>query len=145
MDKRAIIMKESYKYAKQIADSAEILKKLKKNYKIAILSNCTHKEIKRLLQGARIDSSCYDKIIGKDEVEHPKPYPDEIFKAEKLLKEKAEYIIGDSLQDIKAGKNAKVKIINVLTGNTPKEKLIKAKPDYIIKSIKYIPKILRGD
>lgn len=144
MDKREIVMKETYKYAKQIKHSGKILKNLKKDYRIAILSNCTHKEIKRILEGAKIKKESYDILIGKDEVKHAKPYPDEIFKAEKLLKEKASYIIGDSLQDIKAGKKARVKIITVLTGNTPKESLIKAKPNYIINSIKDVPKILKG-
>ena len=145
MDKRKIVMKETYKYARQIQNSGKILKMLKKYYRIAILSNCTHKEIKKLLDAAKIKKGIYDILIGKDEVIHAKPYPDEIFKAEKLLKEKAEFVIGDSLQDIKAGKKAKVRIIIVLTGNTPKEKLINSKPDYIIKSIRDIPKILRGD
>lgn len=142
MDKRGIVMKKTYRYAKQIKHSAKILKKLKKYYRIAILSNCTHKEIKRLLEGAKIGKECYDIIIGKDEVKHAKPNPDEIFKAEKLLKEKADYLIGDSLQDIKAAKRAKVKIINVLTGNTPRESLIKAKPNHIVNSIRDVPKIL---
>ena len=51
-------------------------------------------------------------------------------------------MVGDSLQDINAARSAKVKIITVLTGNTPKERLINAKPDYIVNSIKDVQKIL---
>jgi len=138
-----IVIKETYKYAKQIDNSAKVLKTLKKNYRIAVLSNCIHKEIFALLKGAKIPHNLVDRVIGKDEVKHTKPYPDEIFKAEKLLHEKAKFMIGDSIFDIKAAKKAKTKVISVLTGNTPKTKIIKAKPDYILRSVKYLPKLLK--
>jgi pyrophosphatase PpaX len=138
-----LIIKETNKYAKQIDNSARVLKKLKKKYRIAILSNCTHKEMLALLKGAGINYKMFNLLIGKDEVKHAKPCPDEIFKAEKLTREKADFMIGDSLQDIKAAKKAKIKIISVLTGNTPKTKIIKAKPDYILNSIKGLPKLLK--
>lgn len=144
-DKRKFIIEKTYRFARQIKNSAKILKNLKKYFRIAIASNCTHKEIIKLLSGAKIKKDCYNLIIGKDEVKYAKPYPDEIFKAEKLMKEEADFMIGDSLQDVKAAKRAKVKVIVVLTGNTTKTKLIKSKPDYIINDISYLKKILRGD
>ncbi|MEW6063417.1 MAG: HAD family hydrolase [Nanoarchaeota archaeon] len=145
-ERRNIVIKETSKYARAIPGAISALKKLKKKYRIAIISNCVHREMLALLKGAKIKNKLFDKLIGKDEVKHPKPYPDEIFKAEKLFHENADYLVGDSVWDIKAAKKAKVKIVTVLTGNTPKEKLIKAKPDYIIKSIKELPKILKkGD
>ena len=140
--KRRFVIKETYRYVKQIDKSSKILKDLKKHYRIALISNCVHQEIKKMLDFAKIRKESYDFIIGKDEVKHPKPYPDEIFKAEKLAKEKADFMVGDSLQDIKAARRAKIRIITVLTGNTPKERLINAKPDYIVNSIKDVPKIL---
>jgi len=139
------VINETYKYSKQILSAASTLKKIKKNYNIAILSNCKHKEIFALLKGAGIKKSLFNKIIGKDEVKHGKPYPDEIFKAEKLMHEKADFIIGDSLQDIKAAKKARIKVISVLTGNTPKSQIIKANPDYIIKNIKGLQSLLKEE
>jgi len=142
-ERRDIVVKETSKYARAIPGAINALKKLKKLYRIAIISNCIHKEILALLKGAGINHKLFDKIIGKDEVRHAKPYPDEIFKAEKLFHEKAFCLVGDSLWDIKAARMAKVRIITVLTGNTKKEKLIKARPDYIINSIEYLPKLLQ--
>ena len=142
-ERKDIVIRESYKYTRAIPGAIASLKKLKKKYRIAIISNCIHKEMLALLKGAKINKNLFDKLIGKDEVKHAKPYPDEIFKAEKLFHEKASYLIGDSLWDIKAARRAKIKIITVLTGNTPIKILIKAKPDYIVRSIKYVPKILK--
>ncbi len=141
-DKRRFVVKETYKYARQIKNSSKVLKYLKEKYRIALLSNCTHNEILVLLKGAKISVSLFDKIIGANDVKHAKPYPDEIFKAEKLFHEKAQYMIGDSLQDIRAAKKAKVKIISVLTGNTPKSEITKYNPNYIIKDISKLKRIL---
>ena len=142
-ERRDIVVKETYKYAKAIPGAINALKQLNKKYRIAIISNCVHKEMLALLKGARINKKLFDKLIGKDEVKHGKPYPDEIFKAEKLFHEKASYLIGDSVWDIKAARRAKVKVITVLTGNTPINRLLKEKPDYIVKNIKYVSKILK--
>ena len=51
-------------------------------------------------------------------------------------------MIGDSIFDIQAGKAAKFKTVAVLTGNDSKAKLKKEKPNYILKSIKDLPKII---
>ena len=136
------VTKETYKYTKQIENSSNILKNLKRDYEIGLLSNCQHKEINVLLKGAKIDKKLFDIIIGKDDVKKSKPYPDEIFKAEHLLKTKAKYMVGDSIYDIQAGKKAKVKTIAVLTGNDTLKNIKKEKPYKIIKSIKYIKEVL---
>ena len=141
-DRTNFVIKETHKYSRQIDSSALVLKKLKENYKLALLSNCSHKEIEVLLKSAKINKNLFDVIIGKDEVKMAKPYPDEIFKAEQILKIKAEYIVGDSIYDIRAGKKAKIKTIAVLTGNDKIENIKKEKPYKIIKSIKYIEKVL---
>lgn len=141
-DRTNFVIKETYKYTKQIDNASLILKKLREKYEIGLLSNCRHKEIDALLKGAKIDKKLFDIIIGKDEVKRSKPYPDEIFKAEHLLRRKAVYIIGDSIYDIRAGKKAKVKTIAVLTGNDKLNNIKKEKPYKIIKSIKYLVNIL---
>lgn len=142
-DRTDIVIKETYKYARQIKGSFEVLKNLKKNYTIGLLSNCQHKEINALLKGAKIDKSLFDIIIGKDDVKKSKPSPDEIFKAEHLLHKKARYMVGDSIYDIMAGKKARVRTIAVLTGNDKIKNLRKEKPYKILKSIKELPKILK--
>jgi HAD superfamily hydrolase (TIGR01549 family) len=139
-----ILIKKTYKYAKQIPDTYEILKLLKKDYDLALLSNCSKKNALALLKGARIVKNIFKIIIGYDDVKHSKPYPDEIFKAEKLDHHKAGFIVGDSVYDIIAGKKAHVKTIAVLTGNYSKILLKKQNPDYIINSLRELPKLLNS-
>jgi HAD superfamily hydrolase (TIGR01549 family) len=137
-------IKKTAKYVKPIKNVIKTLKILKKEYKIALVTNCTHKELNPLLKHSKINRKLFDVIIGHDDVKRTKPYPDEIFKAEKLLHIEANYHVGDSIYDIIAAKRAKVKSIAVLTGVSGKNKLKKYKPDYIIKDINYLPKLLRN-
>ncbi len=130
------------KKQKPIKGAIKALKKLKKEYELAIVSNCRSDEIPRILRNAKINPKIFDIKIGNDNVSHPKPFPDEILKAEKLLHLKADYMVGDSIYDIIAGKRAKVKTIAVLTGNTPISILKKYKPDKILKSAADLPKFL---
>jgi len=141
-DHNQAIIKKYHKYAKAKPGTIITLKKLKKKYKIAIVSNTTHKEILSLLKGAKINKNYFNLIIGNDEVKHSKPRPDEILEAEKLTHHKAEFMIGDSIYDIIAGKKAKVKTIAIISGRYTRNKLKKEKPTHIIKKIKDILKII---
>jgi phosphoglycolate phosphatase len=52
------------------------------------------------------------------------------------------FIIGDTIHDIKAAKDAGVKVIAVATGAYPKEQLSKLKPDYLVDNLKDTEKII---
>jgi phosphoglycolate phosphatase-like HAD superfamily hydrolase len=73
----------------------------------------------------------------------PKPAPDEIIKAEKLLKQKADYMVGDTVYDIIAARKAKVKSIGVTSGLQDYNKLKTENPHKILKSVKDLPKFLK--
>ncbi|MBI2673476.1 HAD family hydrolase [Candidatus Woesearchaeota archaeon] len=141
-DHHRIIMNESKKCIKPFPGVKSTLKKLHKKYRIAVISNGRHSEIVAVLKAAGFDPGLFALLVGSDEVEHAKPYPDEIFKAERMLCMKASYMVGDTVYDIIAGKRAGVKAIAVLTGNHTREMLEKENPDYIINSIKDLPKVL---
>ena len=130
------------KYAKQIKGAVSTIKKIKKKYKVGIVTNCTHKEINGLLKGAKINKKLFNVIIGKDDVKKSKPAPNELFKAEKLAKADLKYHIGDSPLDITAGKKVGAKVIAVLTGVNSRKILSKKKPYKILKSIKDVPKVI---
>lgn len=132
----------SYKLSRVLPDVESILEYLKRKYEIAVISNCSHKTIIKLLEGAGLNKKLFDFIIGDDDVKHPKPWPDELFKAEKLAKENVLYHLGDSIYDIRAARKAKVKCISILSGHYTKSQLQKEKPFKIIKSIKELKKIL---
>jgi len=138
------VVNETYKLAKPIVKNVnQVLKRIKKKFKLALISNCSKQEILALLKGAKINANIFDVIISKNEVSKPKPNPDEIFKAQNLIHSEAGYLVGDSVNDIKAAKMAGIKSIAVLTGNLPKKEILNAKPDYVIKDISELPKILK--
>lgn len=130
------------KYAKQIRGAVKAIKKIKKKYKVGIVTNCTHKEINGLLKGAKINKKLFNVVVGKDDVKKSKPAPNELFKAEKLAKANIKYHIGDSTYDIIAGKRAKIKVISVLTGVSSRKVLSKKEPYKIVKNIKDVPKVI---
>ncbi len=141
-DHDKFLIKDTGKYVRLIPGAKTALKKLRPHYKIAILSNCKHKEIEAILKFAKIDQTQFDLIIGNDDVKNGKPHPDELFKAKKLLHIKKGYMIGDSIYDIKAGKKAKLQTISVLTGHHTKAMLKKEKPTKILNSVKELPEYL---
>jgi HAD superfamily hydrolase (TIGR01549 family) len=137
-----LVANQTYKLVRLMRGSLKVLKILKKDYEIAVLSNCNHTEIKPLMKGAGISNDMYDLIVGKDQVRRSKPYPDELFKAEKLLKHKAVCMIGDSIFDVMAGKMAGVKTISVLTGHNTRNELKEKGADVIVKDITKVPSAL---
>ncbi len=142
-DHDTFLIKETKKYAKAIPGAKNILKKLKKNYELALVSNCKQKEIYALLKTTKIPTQYFTACIGNDQVKHPKPAPDEIAKVKQLLKLKKGYMIGDSTYDIRAGKKAGLKTIAVLTGDHSKAQLQKEKPYAILQSVRDLPSFLK--
>ena len=128
-------IKFTAKHARKIGNVVDTLKKIKGCYKIALVSNCIHKEINVLLKNAKINSKLFDYIVGKEDVKHSKPYPDEIFKAQHLAHLRADFMVGDSIYDVIAAKKAGVKSIAVLTGLAKAKELMKYKADYIMNNV----------
>jgi len=137
-----IFTKKTVKQIKIIPGARETLIRLAPFYKIAILSNATHRHIDETLKQVKINEHLFDLILGADEIKHSKPQPDGILKAKKILKCDKGYMIGDAIFDIRAGRAAKFKTIAVLTGNDSKAKLKKEHPTLILRSVKYVCKYL---
>lgn len=144
IDKRVqyIMISEGYKLAKSYPGVKQTLKKLGKKYELGLVSNASHERIIKYLETTKIDINLFDVIIGYNDVKNSKPSPDEIFKAEKLAKAKAEYLVGDSIYDMIAAKKAKTKSIGVLTGNTSSKELKKYGAWKVIKSVKDLSSII---
>jgi len=137
------VVKDTARYAKAIPGVKRALKRLKKHFKMALVSNCSHREIVAILASAGIDINLFDIVIGSDEVKRPKPFPNEILKAKKALAAKDCYMIGDTVYDIATGKKAGAKTIAVTTGNQSWDMLEKAGPDYIVKSVAEVPLLFK--
>jgi HAD superfamily hydrolase (TIGR01549 family) len=133
---------ETKRYSRKIPGAVGVLKKLKRNYYIAVLSNCSHKNMEIILSTAGYDMELFDLLIGNDDVDKPKPWPDEIVKAGNLMKVNPEYMVGDSIYDIMAAHKAKIKAIAVLSGHYTREELEKENPFKIIKSLRGLLRIV---
>lgn len=140
-DHNDFVVKETKKFAKPFPGVKAVLKKLKRDYQLGVVSNCSHKEIKAIVRAAGLDM--FDILVGNDDVKHGKPCPDEILKAEKLTHLNAAYMVGDSPYDIIAGKKAKAVTVAVLTGRYSRKILEAKHPDYFLKSLKELPRILK--
>ncbi len=112
---------------------------LLREYDIKICLNTGYnKDIQNLLIDKLNLLDCIDDYISSEEVERGRPYPYMINKLmsrnnvnypEEVIK------IGDSVADIKEGKNAGCKTVGVLSGADSKEQLLKENPDIIINNI----------
>ena len=81
--------------------------------------------------------SYFDTIIGPEDCQNHKPHPEPIEKALKELNERPEnaLMIGDSPFDILSANSANVKSIAVSYTALPFQKLLSAKPTYVIDSL----------
>ena len=78
-------------------------------------------------------------------INKPKPDPEcvEIALKKAGFKAKESAIVGDSIKDIQAGKNAGLKYcIGILTGDNSEKELKQAGADYIVKDLKELEKLL---
>jgi len=136
------IRNEKIKLIKPFKNTKRVLNNLNKKYTLCILSNNPHTKIELILEQTKIDKNIFKLIIGDDEVKRAKPFPDEIYKAEKKLKKKVKFMVGDTVQDIKTAKAAKVKSIIIKTGPKQTWKTLN-NADFIIKDIKELPKLIK--
>lgn len=86
----------------------------------------------------------FQKIVTSLDTENPKPDPEALVKCLKHLEIKACdcITVGDSVVDIRAGKNAGIRTVAVLSGIFGREELEREKPDLILKNISELPHFL---
>ena len=113
------------------------LRKMKEHgLKLAIASTYAHKRTVESLKTLRV-ASLFDAIVGPEDVARGKPSPDMIFEVLKRTGCRADgaVMVGDSVLDMKMGKNAGVKAsIGVLTGVDGRKELGKF-ADVVIDSV----------
>ena len=142
LDHDKAIINTFSKEVRIISGVKSTIKKLSQRYDLAIVSNASHNSVLAKMKWAGLDKKYFKIIIGNDDVKRSKPYPDEILKAEKLEHHRAVCIVGDSIYDMMAGKQAGVKTIGVLSGRYSRERLKRYKPDFIIDKISDLCRIL---
>jgi len=125
-----------YPYAK------EILEYLKEIYKLALITNKPFEFVNPILE--KLNIKYFDFILGGDSLKEKKPSPLPILHTCKKLNisPKETVIVGDSKNDIIAGKKAEVKTIAITHGYNFGEDIKKYNPDIIINSLKELKEIL---
>ena len=125
---------------KVIKHAKETLEWLAKNrFRIFVLSSHNQEfvdaEIKKYKVGHAIEfakASVENKVFGMKQLLE-----------EKKISPREAVFVGDMLHDIETAKKNSVKSIAVLTGYDSKEKLLKAKPDFIIKDLRELKKVIK--
>lgn len=133
---------ETINIIKPFKNTKRILRQLSKKHDLAIVSNNSHKEILKIMKATKLDKKLFKAIIGDDEVKRAKPFPDEIYATEKKLNKKVKFLVGDTIQDIKTARAAKVKSIIIKTGPKTSWKNLK-KADFIINDITELQKVIK--
>ena len=108
---------------KGVAKTLEQLRRRK--LKLAIASTDIHNRSVEASKALKI-ASCFDVIVGSDDVMNGKPSPDMIVEIlnKTGCRTREAVMVGDSVSDMLMGRNAKVKAcIGVLTGSTKKGEL----------------------
>jgi HAD superfamily hydrolase (TIGR01549 family) len=115
----------------------QALQKLKDHgFKLGVASTYAHNLTVESLESLGI-ASLFDEVVGPEDVANGKPSPDMILEILKRTGCKAEdtVMVGDSMSDMRMGKNAKVRAcIGVLTGITTKQELEKL-ADVVVDSV----------
>ncbi|MBS3115386.1 HAD family hydrolase [Candidatus Woesearchaeota archaeon] len=121
------------KHDKLIKSSIVAIKKFKKNNKLILLTarsmkSNLFKELKRM----KI-LNFFDKVLSSNAVSKK-----DMILNDGSFNRKKSVIVGDTEEDIRAGKSLKIKTIAVLTGIRSKKYLKQYKPDLIVGSVKDI-------
>lgn len=120
------------------------LKKLKEaGFLMAAVSNRSRGSLINSLDESGI-AEFFGAVICPEDVINPKPHQEHLLTALKKLGAKSEnaYMVGDTDQDILAGKNANVKTIGVTYGFFGKD-IKKHNPDHLIDGIEEVLKIVK--
>jgi HAD superfamily hydrolase (TIGR01509 family) len=121
-----------------IPDVAKALEKLSKKTILVLMTrrHVPKKEVIEQLERFGL-AKHFQKIITAKGNMKPKPSPEGLLSCLKQLRiETCEcWVVGDSVVDIRAGKNAGVKTVAVLSGIFTREELEKEKPDLILKNV----------
>ena len=114
-----------------------LIKRLKKNYKIALFTSKDNFRTKFLLKKFNLK---FDTIIAGNDVEKGKPHPEGLKKIMKKLnfKNNSIFYIGDTIYDYKCSQKVEIKYIHVNWGF---EKILKKKDVIFVNNFKELNKL----
>jgi HAD superfamily hydrolase (TIGR01509 family) len=132
----------TFEKAKPIPRIAETLEKLSKKAKLALITMryVPRENVIRELEKFGL-AKHFQYIITALDTENPKPSPEALIKCAMQLDVEMRdcVVVGDSVADIRAGKNAGAKTVGVLSGIFSRTELEKEKPDLILENVNQLP------
>jgi HAD superfamily hydrolase (TIGR01549 family) len=86
----------------------------------------------------------FQEVVTSLDTRKPKPSPEALIRCASQLSVEIDdcLVVGDSIVDVRAGKNAGAKTAAVLSGIFSREELERERPDLILESIKKLPSLL---
>ena len=130
---------------KPMPDVSETLEKLSRRAKLALV---TMRHVRREKVIEELENFGLAKYFGLVvtalDTRHPKPSPEAlIYCAKQLDVQIGECaVVGDSITDVRAGRNAGAKTVAVSSGIFTREELEKERPDLVLKSVNELPDFL---
>jgi len=128
-----------------LPDVSDTLKKLSEKAKLALTTRRNVPKNKVIEELEKFGLAKYfQNVITSLETQNPKPSPEALIKCSRQLEVEIRscIVVGDSVVDIRAGKNAGAKTVAVLSGIFSREELEREKPDLILESISRLPEFL---
>jgi phosphoglycolate phosphatase len=120
----------------------DFIKKIKKKgIRVIIVSNSPTKDIKRVLRHYKKEKY-FDKIYGGDKFTTKPELFDKLIKKYGLKKDEVVYI-ADMVKDIDIAREEGIKIISIISkfAFDPAKKVLKAKPDFVIRNFNSLIKL----
>ncbi len=127
-----------------LPDVEETLRNLKdRGYRQSVATNKTSSEAKRILAILGVND-VFDLVVGFLDVPNAKPAPDMILHTlERLGVDKRHAVfVDDTAFGLKAGVEAGVKTVGMLTGYHNMEQLMEVQPDYVVDSMNELKLLL---
>jgi phosphoglycolate phosphatase len=122
-----------------------VLQNLSERAKLALTTrrHVSNSEIIRQLEKFRL-ANYFQAVVTAINTANPKPSPEALMQcSEKLRVELRDCaVVGDSVADVKAGKNAGAKTVAVLSGIFSLKELESENPDLILESVRKLPDFL---
>jgi HAD superfamily hydrolase (TIGR01509 family) len=131
--------------AKPLPGISETLKKLSKKAKLALITmrRVPKEKICEELEKFGL-AKYFQYVITALDTDDPKPSPEALLKCARQFNIQIRkcVVVGDSVADIRAGKNAGAKTVGVLSGIFSRNELESEKPDLILESVNQLPDFL---
>lgn len=139
-------LEEKVKHMVPYPNAIEMLKKLKNNYLLAILTDAPRKKALQRLELMGI-KDFFDAIITHEDSGEKKPHELPFRKTLEILKAKPSeaLMVGDSLaRDIAGAKKLGMKTVFAKYGQFPTARKSDEKPDFVISDIGELPEIIKN-